>query len=60
MLKIKPCPTYYTYADPTRRRMQMQRSRHSVKNEQVKKVFWTLFVSMDGQVLARMVDPVIA
>ena len=28
------------------------------KNEQVKKVFWTLFVAMAGLVLARVVDPV--
>jgi predicted MFS family arabinose efflux permease len=27
------------------------------KNEQVKKVFWTLFISMSGLVLARVVDP---
>jgi len=27
-------------------------------NEQVKKVFWTLFVAMAGLVLARVVDPV--
>jgi len=27
------------------------------KNEQVKKVFWTLFVAMAGLVLARIVDP---
>jgi hypothetical protein len=27
------------------------------KNEQVKKVFWTLFMSMAGLVLARVVDP---
>ena len=30
------------------------------KNEQVKKVFWTLFVAMTGLVLARGVDPVTA
>ena len=30
------------------------------KNEQVKKVFWTFFISMAGLVLARVVDPVIA
>jgi hypothetical protein len=30
------------------------------KNEQVKKVFWTLFVTMAGLVLARVVDPVTA
>jgi hypothetical protein len=30
------------------------------KNEQVKKVFWTLFVAMAGVVLARVVDPVTA
>jgi hypothetical protein len=30
------------------------------KNEQVKKVFWTLFVAMTGLVLARVVDPVTA
>ncbi len=30
------------------------------KNEQVKKVFWTLFISMAGLVLARVVDPSIA
>jgi hypothetical protein len=30
------------------------------KNEQVKKVFWILFVTMAGLVLARVVDPVIA
>ena len=30
------------------------------KNEQVKKVFWTLFIAMAGLVLARVVDPVIA
>jgi hypothetical protein len=28
------------------------------KNEQVKKVFWTLFVAMAGLMLARVVDPV--
>jgi len=30
------------------------------KNEQVKKVFWTLFISMAGLVLTRVVDPVTA
>jgi hypothetical protein len=30
------------------------------KNDQVKKVFWTLFVAMAGLVLARVVDPVTA
>jgi hypothetical protein len=30
------------------------------KNEQVKKVFWTLFVMMAGLALARVVDPVTA
>jgi len=30
------------------------------KNEQVKKVFWMLFVAMAGLVLARVVDPVTA
>jgi len=30
------------------------------KNEQVKKVFWTLFVAMAGLVLTRVVDPVAA
>jgi hypothetical protein len=30
------------------------------KNEQVRKVFWTLFVAMAGLVLARVVDPVTA
>jgi hypothetical protein len=30
------------------------------KNEQFKKVFWTLFVAMAGLVLARVVDPVTA
>jgi hypothetical protein len=30
------------------------------KNEQVKKVFWTLFITMAGLVLARVVDPVTA
>ena len=30
------------------------------KNEQVKKVFWTVFVAMAGLVLARVVDPVMA
>jgi len=30
------------------------------KNEEVKKVFWTLFVAMAGLVLARVVDPVTA
>jgi hypothetical protein len=30
------------------------------KNEQVKKVFWTLFVAMAGLVLAQVVDPVTA
>jgi hypothetical protein len=30
------------------------------KNEQIKKVFWTLFVAMSGLVLARVVDPVTA
>jgi len=27
------------------------------KNEQVKRVFWTLFVAMAGLVLAHVVDP---
>jgi len=31
-----------------------------VKNEQVKRVFWTLFVATAGLVLARVVDPVTA
>jgi hypothetical protein len=30
------------------------------KNEQMKKVFWTLFVAMAGLVLAQVVDPVTA
>jgi hypothetical protein len=30
------------------------------KHEQVKKVFWTLFISMAGLVLARVVDPATA
>jgi hypothetical protein len=30
------------------------------KNEQVKKVFWTVFVAMAGLVLARVMDPVTA
>jgi len=30
------------------------------KNEQIKKVFWTMFVAMVGLVLARVVDPVTA
>jgi hypothetical protein len=30
------------------------------KNEQIKKVFWTLFVAMAGLVLARVVDPLTA
>jgi hypothetical protein len=30
------------------------------KNEQVKRVFWTLFVAMAGLVLARVLDPVTA
>ena len=30
------------------------------KNEQVKKVFWALFVVMAGLVLARVADPVTA
>ena len=30
------------------------------KNEQVKKVFWSLFIAMAGLVLARVVDPVTA
>ena len=30
------------------------------KNEQVKKVFWTLFISMSGLVLARVLDPATA
>jgi len=30
------------------------------KNEQVKRVFWTLFIAMTGLVLARVVDPVTA
>jgi hypothetical protein len=30
------------------------------KNEQVKKVFWTLFVAMAGLVMARVVDPATA
>jgi hypothetical protein len=28
------------------------------KNEQVKRVFWTLFMAIAGLVLARVVDPV--
>jgi len=31
-----------------------------VRNEQVKKVFWILFISMAGLVLARVVDPATA
>ena len=27
------------------------------KNEQTRKVFWTLFISMAGLVLARIIDP---
>jgi hypothetical protein len=30
------------------------------KNEQVRKVFWTMFVALTGLVLAQIVDPVIA
>jgi hypothetical protein len=30
------------------------------KNDQVKKVFWTVFVAMAGLVMARVVDPVTA
>ena len=30
------------------------------KNEQVRKVFWTLFVAMAGLVLAQVIDPVTA
>ena len=30
------------------------------KNEQVKKVFWTFFISMAGLVLAQVLDPVTA
>ena len=30
------------------------------KNEQVKRVFWTLFIAMGGLVLARVLDPVTA
>lgn len=30
------------------------------KNEQVKKVFWTLFIAMAGLVSAQVVDPVTA
>jgi len=30
------------------------------KNEQVKKVFWTLFVAMAGLVMAQVVDPLTA
>lgn len=30
------------------------------KNEQVKKVFWALFVAMAGLVLAQVADPVTA
>jgi hypothetical protein len=30
------------------------------KNEQVKKVFWTLFISMAGLVLAQVLDPATA
>jgi hypothetical protein len=30
------------------------------KNEQVKKVFWTMFIAMAGLMLARVVDPVTA
>jgi hypothetical protein len=30
------------------------------KNEELKKVFWTLFIAMAGLVLARVIDPVTA
>ena len=30
------------------------------KNEQVKKVFWILFVGMAGRILARVLDPATA
>jgi hypothetical protein len=30
------------------------------KSEQVKKVFWTLFIAMTGLVLAQVVDPATA
>jgi len=30
------------------------------KNEQIKKVFWTMFIAMVGVVVARVVDPVTA
>ena len=30
------------------------------KNEQIKKVFWTLFLAVAGLVLAEIVDPVTA
>jgi hypothetical protein len=30
------------------------------KNEQVKKIFWTLFIAMAGLVLAQIADPVLA
>ncbi len=30
------------------------------KNEQIKKVFWALFVALAGLVMARVVDPVTA
>jgi hypothetical protein len=30
------------------------------KNEQVKKVFWTFFISMAGLVMAQVLDPVTA
>ena len=30
------------------------------KNEQVRKVFWTLFISMAGLILAQVLDPATA
>ena len=30
------------------------------KNEQVKKVFWTMFIAMAGLMLARVLDPATA
>ncbi len=30
------------------------------KNEQVRKVFWSVFIAMGGLVLARIIDPVTA
>lgn len=42
------------------RRQESSKSAGLRPSEQVKKVFWTVFIGMAGLVLARVVDPVTA